>query len=720
MHINNISNNLPKIQKKEKNLQNNSQNVSFQGNQNNSSNGKNLARVGAGVLSILTLTSTLSGCKADAQLPATSQIEESFSQESLNGMGSVLDAHIPSGKIQTVDVGFVSMPVTEFYFSNAAREVTYSPDSDIDVNESGSVIVTITEDKSDRKIEGNTLGEIISKVYSTALADYTGDEQTSLRNKIIDEVIQANPALSTYVHSELGEDADSYDAIASLNLYSGNTSSDETLDVRVLSMPTEIVYLSQGNGPTTVDNLHSSNTYVPVISSGSVIKGEDNLLDGEFSSFSEMIYAAYGDDLSDEAYRDIVYAVVNAPQNATEFEYVLDEMNVLDLFTVGNIHDLNRVIEANSSDLLLDITLPSVTTLRTQRGNVLIDDGSKNAPIYQISPSAPVNGLNDRAIALKDKDGQMQAGDVYELRHVLQYYYSPNGQGRFAHVDENGTFWVQEGVSYWDEFDTNIMQQVVYANPNIFAAPYEDANGYYPYGVFNVNDGYDTTGKSLDEIIQNSSIDLERMWNYSFVDANGESLFEDGVELNLPQFNYRINKGAVASTKPSEPTKPTSPEDTPEPPCDDDPTFPTVPEDEPTIPDDTPEPPCDDEPTFPTTPEDEPTIPDDTPEPPCDDEPTFPTVPEDEPEIPVVTPQPTPQPSSEPEIPSQPSASDIPAVDPVCDDDNEDVVIQPEPEPELPSQQPSTPPATGPSSEPACDDTEIYEEIVDEEEPDLP
>ena len=696
MHINNISTNNLVFKKTNKNLKKNNQEVSFSGAQSSANLGKNILRVGAGVFSVLSLTSTLSGCKADTTLPVTTQLEETVTQQqSLDILGSMLDAQHTSGKTPLVDVGFVSMPVTEFYFTNAGQEVIYYPDKDIPTNDAGSVIVTITERESDREIEGNTLNEIIEKVYTDALISLPPDEQIALRNKIIDEVIQANPALSEYINSELGEDADSYEAIANLNLYSGSSSSDETLDIRALSMPTQIVYMSQGQGPTTVDNTHSMNTYVPVINSGSVVRGEDNLMDGEFSSFSDMIYSAYGDDLTDEAYRDIVYAVVNAPQNAEEFEYVLDDMNLLDLFSVGNIHDLNRVIEANTDDLLLDITLPSVTTLRTVTGNAVVDYGSKSAPIYQISPSAPVNGLNDRAIALKDKDGQMQAGDVYELRHVLQYYYSPNGQGRFAHVDENGTFWVQEGVSYWDEFDTNIMQQVVYANPNIFAAPYEDANGYYPYGVFNVNDGYDTTGKSLDEIIQNSSIDLERMWNYSFVDANGESLFEDGVELNLPQFNYRINKGAVASTKPSEPTKPTSPEDTPEPPCDDDPTFPTVPEDEPTIPDD-------------------------TPEPPCDDEPTFPTVPEDEPEIPVVTPQPTPQPSSEPEIPSQPSASDIPAVDPVCDDDNEDVVIQPEPEPELPSQQPSTPPATGPSSEPACDDTEIYEEIVDEEEPDLP
>ena len=46
------------------------------------------------------------------------------------------------------------------------------------------------------------------------------------------------------------------------------------------------------------------------------------------------------------------------------------------------------------------------------------------------------------------------------------------------------------------------------------------------------------------------------MWNYSFLDENGVSKFEDGVELNLPQFNYRINKGAQNTTKPSSPTKP--------------------------------------------------------------------------------------------------------------------------------------------------------------------
>ena len=692
MHINNISTNNLVFKKTNKNLKKNNQEVSFSGAQSSANLGKNILRVGAGVFSVLSLTSTLSGCKADTTLPVTTQLEETVTQQqSLDVLGSMLDAQHTSGKTPLVDVGFVSMPVTEFYFTNSGQEVIYYPDKDIPTNDAGSVIVTITERESDREIEGNTLNEIIEKVYTDALISLPPDEQIALRNKIIDEVIQANPALSEYINSELGEDADSYEAIANLNLYSGSSSSDETLDIRALSMPTQIVYMSQGQGPTTVDNTHSMNTYVPVINSGSVVRGEDNLMDGEFSSFSDMIYSAYGDDLTDEAYRDIVYAVVNAPQNAEEFEYVLDDMNLLDLFSVGNIHDLNRVIEANTDDLLLDITLPSVTTLRTVTGNAVVDYGSKSAPIYQISPSAPVNGVNDRSVLLKNYEGKMQSGEVYELKHVLQFYHSPNGEGRFGCVDKDGNYVVQTDIDYWDEFDTNIMQQVVYANTNIFAAPYEDESGYHPYGVFDVNEGFDTTGKSLDEIIQNSTINLDRMWNYSFVDENGVLIFDDGVELNLPQFNYRINKGVQNETKPSSPTKP---EETPDPTCETDPTFPTEPEDEPSLPEETPEPPCDTDPTFPTEPEEDPTIPEVTPTP---------------------TPEPPTEPSTEPDIPTQPSASDIPVDDPDCDDVvHEDIVD--EPEPELPSSS-STPP---PTSEPSCGDSETYEEIVEEEEPGLP
>ena len=505
MRINNISANMPKLQikKAQPKQQSYASNVTFGAEDSNIK--RNLVRVGAGAGAILALTSGMSGCQAEVKPTQPVSIEETMGQnETIDSLGTILDiqgAQLPnSGKTQLSDIGFVSMPVSELYLPTPGRVVSYYPNEGLPLNEGDSIIVTITEDESDNDVEGNTLGEIIGKVYSTALSDYSGDEQTSLRNKIIDEVIQANPALSEYIRAELGEDADSYDAIANLNLYTGVTSKDQALDTRLLTMPMEIVYMAQGVAPSGIDNCHSMDTYVPVINSASVVKDSDTLLDGEFSSFPEMIYSAYGEDLTDEAYRDIVYAVVNAPQNAEVFEYVLDDMNFQELVATGNIHDLNRVVEANTSDLLLGITLPSVTTLRTQVHNIKVDDGCPNAPIYQISPSAPVAGLNDRAIVLKDSDGKMQSGDVYELRHVLQYYYSPNGEPRFGHVDENGTFWVQEGIQYWDEFDTNIMQQVVYANLDIFTTPYEDQSGYHKYGVFDVNPDYDVTGKTLEEI----------------------------------------------------------------------------------------------------------------------------------------------------------------------------------------------------------------------------
>ena len=61
-----------------------------------------------------------------------------------------LNAHVPlNGKIQLTDVGFAAFPITEFYFTNSDGEVELHPNESIPRNDGGSVIVTITEKKSD-------------------------------------------------------------------------------------------------------------------------------------------------------------------------------------------------------------------------------------------------------------------------------------------------------------------------------------------------------------------------------------------------------------------------------------------------------------------------------------------------------------------------------------------------------------------------------------------
>ena len=73
----------------------------------------------------------------------------------------------------------------------------------------------------------------------------------------------------------------------------------------------------------------SFTNYIPNTQTASIVKASDDLLENEYKSFSDMVYGVYGKDISNEAYRDIVYAIVNSPANAYEFEKALDEIEPL-------------------------------------------------------------------------------------------------------------------------------------------------------------------------------------------------------------------------------------------------------------------------------------------------------------------------------------------------------------------------------------------------------
>jgi hypothetical protein len=484
--------------------------------QNPNTLSKDLTRAGILGLTLIGATPNLVACTTNvntAQAPVTSEVQESHDDvETIDQIADNISAiSDESNKIVLSDISLTSVPVTEFYFTNDENVTKLTPNEDIPTNENGSIIVTVSEFASSNKDEGTTLDEIINKVYSDALNQYEGEQKTAVFNKIVDETIQANPSLSTFISEELGDDATSYEAISDLNLYSGKSSSDQSLDTRLLTMPTAIVFQVQGEKPENVGFNYSATSYSPALETASVFTGVEDLLEGEFSSLSDSIYSLYGEDISDEAYRDILYAVVNAPENASEFEYVLDKMNFNDIVKTANITDLNRTLEENTSDSMIGLFYPTVTTLRTNAENADLENSDKNGIIYQISPAAVKNGQNDRTITIESKklDTEMQSGDVYALKDVLQFYSSPDGKGRFATV-EDGKLELNYDIEYSDEFAKNILQQVAYANLDIFTAEYTDAKGTYEYGVFDVEDGYDTTDKSLEDIIKHSTINMTR------------------------------------------------------------------------------------------------------------------------------------------------------------------------------------------------------------------
>ncbi len=773
MLINNISANIQntKLNKNDYNQKNYASDVSFQGEKGN------ISKKAAALLALMTMTTLpMGGCEAEKPVQPTvpvptepgeySQVE---TQDTLDSLGAKLDL---------VDIGYVSTPVSEFYFTNKGESVVIHPKEDLPRNEEGAVIITISPNVTDNDENGCCLAEIITEVYGdTIISKFEPIDRANIQAKLCDEIIQANPELAKYIRAELGDKADSYNDILSLNLYSGRTSQDETLDNRFLIMPETIFYETQGVEHTDEEFCTSTSTYAPGFSSGSLVKDSDSLLDGEFASMSDMIHSAYGEDISDEAYRDILYAIVNSPLNADKFEVTLGKLNFNELLTTESIHDLNRTLEENMGDVVLDIQLPVVTTDRTQSHSAILTDGCPNEVISQISPAKNKEGLNDLRITILDKNRELQVGDVFALKHVLQYYASPAEHERFAEIYD-GEFHINPNVNYAEEFSTQILKQVVYANLDIFMAPYEDEAGFHNYGVFDVAAGSDIEGKSLEEMLTDGTliINEDRMWNYSFVDANGKSIIPDGETLELPQFNYNISvcekKPACEIEQPTTPTEtepttptetePTTPTETePTTPTETEPTTPT--ETEPTTPTETePTTPTETEPTTPTeteptTPtETEPTTPTETEPttPTCEPEPTEPTIEEPEPTFPTETEPTTPTetepttptetqpttPTSEPEIPTQPSATDTPPADPTSDPDlptnptGEEVdPVEPTQTPtEAPTGEPTTTPTGDPTTEPTgdptgdptveptCEDNPSDQPTVEEEIPSLP
>ena len=729
MKINGISSNINLKNLKNissKQVTNPQYNVSFEGD--------TTKRVTAATLAALAGVG-LAGCgsQAETTTPPTF-VEQEFKDQVIDNIGSSLDIiqNGRSDKILLTDINLFSLPVSEFYLPSVDNRTVINPNSQLPRNNQGTVIVTITEKSSDEMNEGNTLGEIVSKVYSDELSNYEGEEYTAVFNKLIDEVVQANPSLSAYVQKELGDNADSYEDVANLNLYKGSSSVDQTLDTRLLTIPTVVSWQVQGKEPNNYSSFYTSSTYAPKSDSASVIDGGSNLMNGEYKSFVDMILGEYGKDISDEAYRDIVYGVVNDPRNAHHFEKVLDDMNFYDIIKTGNIHDLNRTLEANVDGTLIGVSLPTVNTFRTNATADNKNDGSKNLIIYQISPAAVKDGQNDRQILIinnTNKNGKMSAGDVFMLKDVLQFYSSPDGNGRFANV-ENGKLVMNSDVNYQEDFATNILQQVVYANLPIFTAEYEDENGIHPYGVFDVNEGYDTKGKTLEQIIQNSTINFDRMMNFSFVDDKGVSKFEDGVELNLPQFNYRLNQ-TKSETKPSVPTEPTETEPTETVPTETEPT-----ETEPTETEPTETEPTETEPTetVPTETEPTETVPTET-EPtetePTETEPTetVPTETEPTETVPTETEPTETEPTETEPTETVPTETEPTETEPTETEPTETVPTETEPTETVPTETEPTeteptetvPTETEPTeTEPTCDDSSTPDVPTEEPVPTLP
>ena len=726
MKITNISLNFPKVFKKQENIEEKKQ-ISFEGDSKETA-----LKVGALVTVPVALISTLTACnenipnETNEETTTQTQEQNTSLDEEATSLGTKYDNIntngiinlTADGKIILVNTDYHSLPISEFYLTNVKGQEKLHPNKDLTRNDEGTVIITIsnTETPNDKE-SGITLNEIVEEVYSEALSQYGDEEErANIKNKMIDEIIQANPSLSSYINEEIGF-AESYKKIGELNLYDGKSSNDEYLDTRLLTIPTTIVYQKQGIEAKDVDFTTSFTNYVPNSKIASVVKDSDDLLPNEYKSFSDMVYGVYGENISPEAYRDIVYAIVNSPANAYEFEYALDRMNFNEIIKTGNITDINRTLDENTNKLMFGLEMPNVTTLRVNSNDAYRNTAKNSAIIYQISPAALTEGKNDRVITLSDLTGDIKlSGDVFALKDVLQFYSSPDGNGRFAYI-ENGKTILNNDVNYVDEFANQIMKQVVYANIDLFATPYAIGDTVYEYGVFDVNEGFDTEGKSLDEIIKNSTINETRMNNFSFIDENGEMRYENGTQLNLPQFNYRLNLCETNFVVTPSTTEPTTEEPTTEEPTTEEPTCPEEPTtEEPTTEEPTTEEPTTEEPTTeePTTEEpttEEPTTEEPTTEEPTTEEPTTeePTTEEPTTEEPTTEEPTTEEPTTEEPTTEEPTCPEEPTVEP----STEEVPTLPEPSTEEPTtEEPTTEEPT--TEEPTTEEPTTEEPTTEE------
>ena len=253
MNISRITFGFPKLGKKQESKVT-KPSITFEGNKSDA------AKKAGAILGIpLVLTSTLAGCGGkDKQQVTTFPTTEPSETQGVNANTSKEDEATTlgnkydnlnangvinltaDGKIILVNVDYHSLPISEFYLTNVEGQQKLYPNKNLTRNEEGTIIVTISNKETNKdKESGNTLNEIIEEVYSEALSKYEDEqERANIKNKMIDEIIQANPSLAEYIGKELGQDVANYEKIGDLDLYKGKSSVDEYLDTRLLTIPT--------------------------------------------------------------------------------------------------------------------------------------------------------------------------------------------------------------------------------------------------------------------------------------------------------------------------------------------------------------------------------------------------------------------------------------------------------------------------------------------------
>ena len=427
-----------------------------------------------------------------------------------------------------------------------------------------------------------------------------------------------------------------------------------------------------------------------------------------FATLEDLINVAYksadGKKLTDADRIMIASKIAQDPDNTHLFE----EDTAAGLVN-GNITDLTRISLANP--VLENITLPVVVTAKSvENGSSTVINKRADQDAYDLGVTwqlYPVgfdarrdNQMTYTIQGTGRKNYAISQGNIIDLTSALQYYVDPVSGERYASVNGNGKCEINANTASSRMVSTEIMRQLAYKNLHIFAASQKINGKTYQYGAFDVNPGYNTKGKSLEEIIEHSTLNMDRAQAIKFVDESGKSRFPKGTQFNMVEFDYLMFLGekpaATPTPKPTETPTPTPTQrPTPTPTCEPTPTDIPEPEPTPTI---KPTPTPTQKPT--PTPTCEPT-PTDVPEP--EPTPTIKPTPTQKP-TPTPTQKPTPVPTCEPTPTDRPEPEQTP------------VVVTPKPTKE-PTPQPTSKPTPKPTKEPTPQPTS---KPTKEPEPQLP
>ncbi|MBR6162783.1 hypothetical protein IKQ26_02665, partial [bacterium] len=419
-----------------------------------------------------------------------------------------------------------------FYFENGVQDNIIRS-----VYEDGDNIVTLTDEPSSDIHKASTLREIIDKAYNYASFANSEEELESLRNKCAAEIINANPCIISQKTnaSDLTKDIDFSEVLdMPLQYYDGPAE---------ILIPNEVPFQQAPlrNQSYAEDQL----TWTPSANQANVNPNNPNPKEHTYASLEDLVENEYKTHKMTEAdKRLIISKILQIPANTSLYEEDLTEPMEI----TGTVDDARRFAKYNTAEKE-GIELPVVVTAHSVENGAsaniskaALDKALEDGLTWQLYPvgyNGERNNMEYDLGATNRANFTISKGDIIDLTSALQFYIDPVTGQRYTTIDnKTGAYALQTSTASSKMVSDEIAKQIVYDNLHIYAAP-QDINGrHFEYGAFDVNKGYDTTDKSIEEIIQNSTLNLDRAKAIKFVDGEGKSRLPEGTKFHLVDFDY--------------------------------------------------------------------------------------------------------------------------------------------------------------------------------------